>query len=388
MSRFRRILLIVLDGVGVGEAPDAADFGDSGSNSIGNVARVVGGVRLPNLARFGLGRVVEASGLAAVAEPAAHYGRMQPVAAGKDSTIGHWELMGCVMDRALPVYPEGFPPTLMEGFEAAIGRRTLGNRPASGTAIIAELGDAHVASGAPIVYTSQDSVFQIAAHEDVIPVEELYRICETARALLVGEHAVGRVIARPFAGSPGGYHRTPRRRDFSLPPPRDTVLDRLHAAGRRVHTIGKIDDLFAGRGIASSEHTRDNHDGMRRTLAALEGDAALVFVNLVDFDTMWGHRNDARAYALGLEAFDSFLAELLPRLAADDLLIVTSDHGNDPTTPGTDHSREYVPLVVWYPGLASGGDLGTRASLADAGATVAEALGVTAPAGTSFLERV
>jgi len=332
---------------------------------------------------------VDARGVAPVPDPAAHFGRMTPVAAGKDSTIGHWELMGCVVDRALPVYPGGFPPEVMAAFEAAIGRGTLGNRPASGTAIIAELGDAHVASGRPIVYTSQDSVFQVAAHEDVIPVDELYRMCGQARTLLRGEHAVGRVIARPFAGASGGYHRTPRRRDFSLAPPRDTVLDRLVAAGRRVHTIGKIDDLFAGRGITSAEHTRDNHDGMRRTLDALDGDADMVFVNLVDFDTMWGHRNDARAYALGLEEFDSFLAGLLPRLATGDLLIVTSDHGNDPTTPGTDHSREYVPLIVWHAGLRAGADLGTRASLADAGATVAEALGVPAPAsGTSFLGQV
>ena len=389
MTRFRRILFIVLDGVGVGEAPDAPRWGDAGSNSIGNVAAAVGGLRLPNLERMGLGHIVEARGVARVAAVTAHHGRMAPVAAGKDSTIGHWELMGCVVQTPLPVYPHGFPDSVIRPFEAAIGRRTLGNRPASGTEIIRELGDAHRETGAPIVYTSQDSVFQIAAHEDVIPVEELYRICETARAQLTGVHAVGRVIARPFAGSTGRYHRTTRRRDFSLAPPGDTVLDLLARSGRNVHTIGKIDDLFLGRGISRSEHTRDNHDGMARTLDALRGDADFVFVNLVDFDTMWGHRNDARAYALGLEEFDSFLSGLLPVLEPRDLLVITSDHGNDPTTPSTDHSREYVPLIVWHPALQSGSALGTRATLADAGATVAEALGAPPPAcGSSFLEQV
>jgi len=389
VSAFRRILFIVLDGVGVGEAPDASRWGDVGSNSIGNVAAAVGGLRLPNLERMGLGNVVDARGVAPNPSAAAHHGRMTPVAAGKDSTIGHWELMGCVVDTPLPVYPDGFPAEVIEAFAVPIGRGARGNRPASGTAIIQELGDDHVATGAPIVYTSQDSVFQVAAHEDVIPVEQLYRICETARAVLAGEHAVGRVIARPFAGRSGLYHRTPRRRDFSLAPPHETVLDLLLRSGLRVHTIGKIDDLFAGRGITRSEHTRDNHEGMARTLAALEGDAEFVFVNLVDFDTMWGHRNDARAYALGLEDFDSFLAGLLPGLGDSDLLFVTSDHGNDPTTESTDHSREYVPLLVWYHALGAGTDLGTRATLADAGATVAEALGAPPPrSGTSFLGRL
>jgi phosphopentomutase len=389
VTAFRRILFIVLDGVGVGEAPDAARWGDTGSNSIGNVARAVGGLRVPNLERMGLGNVVEAPGVAPNASALAHYGRMKPAAAGKDSTIGHWELMGCVVSSPLPVYPAGFPPGVMDAFERAIGRGSLGNRPASGTAIIQELGDEHVATGAPIVYTSQDSVFQVAAHEDVIATEALYLICEKARQLLAGEHAVGRVIARPFAGRSGQYHRTPLRRDFSLAPPERTVLDLLVDAGRNVHTIGKIDELFAGRGITRSEHTRDNHDGMARTLAALDGDAQFVFANLVDFDTMWGHRNDARAYALGLEDFDSFLAGLFPRLGEGDLLVVTSDHGNDPTTQSTDHSREYVPVIAWHSAMSRGTDLGTRATLADAGATVADALGVPAPgSGTSFLERL
>jgi phosphopentomutase len=294
-----------------------------------------------------------------------------------------------VLDSPRPTYPDGFPGEIIDAFSERTGRGVLGNCPASGTEIIAEFGERHRTTGDLIVYTSQDSVFQIAAHEDEVPVEELYRYCAIARELLQPPHGVGRVIARPFLGEAGGFYRTPRRKDFSIAPPGDTVLDLLQRRGRRVLTIGKIDDLFAGRGIAAAVHTTDNRDGMRRTLEAVRGhDADFVFVNLVDFDTMWGHRNDARAYALGLEDFDSFLSELLPALRGDDLLIITSDHGNDPTTPGTDHSREYVPLVVWHPGVGAGTDLGTRASLADAGATISEVFGVTPPAGTSFLGQV
>jgi len=390
VATFQRIICIVLDGVGVGEAPDAAAYGDTGSNSIANTARAVGGLGLPNLGALGLGNIVCIAGVPPVVCPRAHTGVMTPASAGKDSTSGHWELMGLVEDRPLPTYPDGFPRDVIDAFRTATGRDVLGNRTASGTEIIRELGERHVRSGALIVYTSQDSVFQVAAHEDVVPVEELYRICRVARGLLVPPHGVGRVIARPFAGKPGGYYRTPRRRDFSIPPPGETVLDALARAGRRVHTIGKIDDLFAGRGIDRAEHTADNRDGMRRTLDAVRrGGDGFVFTNLVDFDTMWGHRNDARAYALGLEDFDSYLAELLPALRDTDLLIVTSDHGNDPTTPGTDHSRENVPLVVYRRGIERGKSLGVRATFADVGATVAGALGADAPArGRSFLEEI
>jgi len=385
----RRVVCIVLDGVGVGAAPDADRFGDTGANSIANTASRVGGLRLPHLARMGLGRIVAAEGVSEAPAPIAHHGRMRPAAAGKDSTSGHWELMGCVLTAPLPTYPDGFPDDVIDAFSAAIGRGVLCNRPASGTAVIEAFGARHLETGQPIVYTSQDSVFQIAAHEDVVSVEALYGMCEAARRILVPPHGVGRVIARPFVGRPGSFRRTPRRRDFSLPPLGETVLDRLAAAGRRTLTIGKIDDLFAGRGITEAMHTVDNADGMRRTLAASRsGDADFVFTNLVDFDTMWGHRNDARAYALGLEEFDSFLGELLPALGADTLLIITSDHGNDPTTPGTDHSREYVPLLVWHRGVHSGRYLGERATLADAGATIARALGVEPPAGESFLDLV
>jgi phosphopentomutase len=387
---FSRIVCVVLDGVGVGAAPDASGYGDSGSNSIANTARVVGGLALPNMARLGLAHILDVPGVEKVKCPSGHFARMHPAAAGKDSTSGHWELMGCVLDSPMPTYPDGFPREIIDAFRARTGRGVLGNRPASGTEIIAELGERHLAGGDLIVYTSQDSVFQIAAHEEVVPVDELYRYCAIARGLLQPPHGVGRVIARPFRGEPGGFYRTPRRKDFSIAPSADTVLDLLQRCGRHVLTIGKIDDLFGGRGIAAAVHTADNRDGMRRTLEAVRGHGAdLVFVNLVDFDTMWGHRNDARAYALGLEDFDSFLSELLPALRGDDLLIITSDHGNDPTTPGTDHSREDVPLLVFHRAITAGHSLGERDTFADVGATVAEVLGCEAPAaGTGFLDAI
>lgn len=396
--RFSRIFCVVLDGVGVGEAPDASDYGDAGSDSVGNTARAVGGLRMPNLQRLGLGNVCDIVGVAPEPNPGAHYGVMKPSATGKDSTSGHWELMGCVLDRRMPVYPEGFPNEIIGAFCRATGNGVLGNRAASGTEIIQELGEEHVKSGDLIVYTSQDSVFQIAAHEEVVAPEQLYRYCEMARSILCEPHNVGRVIARPFLGIPGAFYRTERRRDYSVEPPRDTTLDRLTAAGSVVVTIGKIDDLFSGRGITTAVHTRDNREGMRRTLEAARGELApgadFVFTNLVDFDTMWGHRNDARAYALGLEEFDSFLSEFLPALGDSELLIVTSDHGNDPTTPGTDHSRERVPLLVWHVGLARGRSLGVRDTFADVGATVEENFGTNigaagrAGAGTSFLDEI
>jgi phosphopentomutase len=374
---FSRVVLIVLDGVGAGEAPDAADYGDAASHTLANTARAVGGLRLPNLARLGLGCVTEIPGVPRVDVPAAHHGRLRPAAAGKDSTTGHWELAGCVLEHPLPTYPGGFPPELIASFERVIGRSVIGNRAASGTAILEALGPRHLETGEPIVYTSADSVFQIAAHEDIVPVDELYRWCGIARALLVPPHGVGRVIARPFAGAPGRFVRTARRRDFALPPPSRTVLDRLVEAGRGVLTIGKIDELFAGRGVSRAIHTADNRDGMQRTLQAVAGaKESLVFVNLVDFDTMWGHRNDARAFALGLEEFDAFLTDLLTALRGDDLLVITSDHGNDPTTASTDHSREYAPVLVFHRGLRAGRDLGTRETYADVGATVARALRV------------
>jgi phosphopentomutase len=413
LKPFSRIICIVLDGVGVGEAPDAQAYGDAGSNSVGNTARAVGGLHLPNLGRMGLGNICDIAGVPPTGTPAACFGTLTPRAPGKDSTSGHWELMGLVLDRPMPTYAHGFPAEVIEAFEKATGRGVLGNVPASGTEIIKELGEQHLATGRLIVYTSQDSVFQIAAHEEIIPVEELYRCCEIARMILVPPHDVGRVIARPFLGRPGGFHRTQGRKDYSLPPPGPTVLDALTAAGKRVLVIGKIDELFAGSGISRAVHTPNNREGMRQTLESVrgaggsaeaagrnagrrggarkttgEGDEAadFIFTNLVDFDTMWGHRNDPRAYALGLEEFDSFLNEFLSALRGDDLLIITSDHGNDPTTPSTDHSREIVPLLVYHAGLVAGRSLGARETFADVGRTVAEVFGVVEPAaGRSFL---
>ncbi len=386
--RFSRVILLVLDGVGAGEAPDAAAYGDTGSHTLANTARAVGGLRVPTLARLGLGGITPIAGVTPATEAWAHHGRLCPRSAGKDSTTGHWELMGCVLTHPFPTYPDGFPTDVVARVEDALGRRILGNRVASGTVILEELGPRHLETGAPIVYTSADSVLQIAAHEARVAPAQLYAWCEAVRAVMVEPHAVGRVIARPFAGSPGRFHRTAGRRDYSLAPPQPTVLDRLAGAGRRTLTIGKIDDLFAGRGIAHALHTRDNREGMACLLEAVRGDGFdLVFVNLVDFDSMWGHRNDARAFALGLEEFDAFLGGFLGELRERDLLIITADHGNDPTTPGTDHSREYAPLLVHHRGLVNGRLLGDRDSLADVGATVEWVLsGARAPAGMPVVD--
>ncbi len=388
-----RVCLIVLDSVGIGELPDAAQFGDEGSHTLRHAAESVGGLSVPHLERLGLGCIEPIPGVGCPQQPQAAYGKMAELAAGKDTTTGHWELAGVVLDKPFPVYPHGFPPEVIEPFEAAIGRKVLGNKPASGTVIIEELGPEHLRTGRPIVYTSADSVFQIAAHESVIPVEELYRMCETARRILTGPHAVGRVIARPFEGEPGSFRRTPRRRDFSLAPPRPTLLDRLVEAGLSVWAVGKVEDIFAGRGITEAVHTRDNDEGVAATLDLLRRtrqQRGLIFTNLVDFDMLWGHRNDPVAYARGLEAFDRQLPALLAELGERDVLILTADHGNDPVTPSTDHSREYVPLLVTGPAIRPGVALGVRRTFADVAATIAEMLGVPArfDAGESFAARI
>jgi len=371
-----RVFLIVLDGVGVGEAPDAAAYGDAGSDSVGNTARAVGALELPVLGSLGLGHLTAIPGTPPAAHPAGAHGRLASVSAGKDSTTGHWELCGIVTAQPFPTYPQGFPAAVLEPFERAIGRGVLGNRAASGTVLLDELGDEHVRSGRPIVYTSADSVFQLAAHEEVVPVEELYRWCALAREQLVGEHRVGRVIARPFTGASGSYQRTPRRRDFTVPPPAPSLLDLLHDAGHTVVGIGKIDDLFSGRGLAITDHTTTNAAGM----AALQHwvqeapSGSLVLANLNDFDTLWGHRNDVAGYAEGLRHFDAWLADFLPALRSGDLFLVTADHGNDPTTPSTDHSREYVPLLAQRAQHAEGAALGDRRGYMDVAATVLEHL--------------
>lgn len=373
----RRAILLILDGVGVGELPDAANYGDEGSNTLVNMAKAVGGLNLPTLQRMGLGNIAQIEGVPPTDEPIACYGKMREISAGKDTTTGHWEIAGVIRTKPFPTYPNGFPPEIIEAFEQAIGRKVLGNKPASGTAIIEELGEEHLQTGYPIVYTSADSVFQIAAHEDIVPVETLYRWCEIAREILRGEHEVARVIARPFVGTPGNFKRTPRRKDFSVPPPYPTLLDALTENGLTVVTVGKVDDIFAGRGVSRAIHTSDNHDGMEQVekLVAKE-DFDFLWCTLVDFDTLYGHRNNPQGFAQALEEFDHWLEKFLPKLREGDLLLITADHGNDPTTPSTDHSREYVPLLVWTPTLRKGKPLGIRETFADVAATVADWLGV------------
>jgi phosphopentomutase len=386
---FKRAIVVVLDGVGIGELPDAAQYGDEGSDTLGHVAQRVP-LRVPTLRALGLNRVVSLRGAPPAGPATAAVGRMAEVSAGKDSVTGHWEMMGIVLARPFPVFPSGFPPRVIADFSRLTGRGVIGNKTASGTAIIDELGAEHMSSGSFIVYTSADSVFQIAAHEAVVPVPELYRACEIAYTLAVEGLGVGRVIARPFVGGPGTFRRTANRRDYALPPAGETLLDRLTAASIPVVAIGKIDDLFAGRGIGVGWHTASDEEGMdqlERQLAAT--DRGLIFTNLVDFDTEYGHRNDVDGYASNLERFDRRLSMLLPRLREDDLLIITADHGNDPTTPGTDHSREYVPLLVTGPLVSAGTALGTRRTFADVGQTLAEVFGVGPLAnGTSFLAEI
>jgi phosphopentomutase len=380
-------VLIVLDSVGCGELPDASAYGDQGSNTLGNIARQVG-LRIPHLRALGLDRVVDLGERSNGDRPSA-YGRMAESSAGKDSVTGHWEMMGIVLDQAFSTFPHGFPPEIMEPFERRIGRRTLGNVVASGTEIIDRLGGEHLQTGRPIVYTSADSVFQIAAHEDVIPVSELYRICEIAFEL-VAPMRVGRVIARPFVGSVGAFRRTANRHDYALTPPGDTLLDLLTRQGISVVSIGKVRDLFAGRGIARSVPAKSDADGLNHLMHLIrEENDGLVFINLVDFDTQFGHRNDVEGYAGNLERFDERLADLLSALRAGDLLVITADHGNDPTTPSTDHSREYVPILLTGQRVRANVDLGTRRTFADLGQTLADNFGVGPLAnGTSFLEHI
>ncbi|MEW5702696.1 MAG: phosphopentomutase [Candidatus Zixiibacteriota bacterium] len=367
----RRAIVIVLDGCGIGDAPDATAFGDEGSNTLANTARAVGGLDCPNLARLGLGHLHDIAGVPPVPSPIGSYGRMKQRAAGKDSTSGHWELMGVTLTEPFPLYPHGFGRQILDPFVARTGRGVIGNCPASGTQIIADLGERHCRTGEWIVYTSADSVFQIAAHEDVVPIEQLYSACRIAREILRGPDAVGRVIARPFVGTPGAFVRTHRRRDFSLEPPEPTVLDRLMSAGIPTVGIGKIDDLFAGRGLSVKIHTHDNIDGMEQTITAMaEVPDGLIFVNLVEFDMVWGHRNDPRGFADGLAQFDRQLGVLLPRLTPADVLFLVADHGVDPTTPSTDHSREMIPLLAYGPSLRAGVNLGVRETFADLAVTL------------------
>lgn len=386
-----RVTVIVLDGVGAGEAPDAAGYGDAGSNSLGNTARAVGGLKLPNLEQIGFGYITPITGVARVSNPSGAFGRLAPISSGKDSITGHWELMGVLLASPLPVYPNGFPPEVLAEFKKRTGLDVLGNKPSSGTEILKELGMEHLSTGKPILYTSADSVFQLAAHEEIIPLARQYEICRQARQILTGKNAVGRVIARPFMGSdPSTFKRTTNRRDFPLEPTGVTILDKLKASGRSVYATGKIDDLFANRGITRTRHSEDNATSTADMLEFLKEDfEGLLFTNLVEFDMIYGHRNDPKGYAAALAAFDSSVPQILACLKGGDAVFVVADHGVDPTTPSADHSREYSPLLAFGPAVRAGVALGDRATYSDVAATLAEIFRLEPPVkGTSFLREI
>lgn len=382
----KRVILIVLDSVGIGELPDAGMYGDSGSNTLGNIYKAVENFKLNNLEDLGIGNIDESLGLKRTLNPKGSYGKAGEASPGKDTTTGHWEIAGVILKSPFPTFPNGFPFELMERFEKAIGTKTLGNYVASGTEIIAELGDKHVNTGYPIIYTSADSVFQIAAHEEVIPLPKLYEICEKARKLLKDEYAVGRVIARPFIGTGGVYKRTSNRKDFSLKPTKKTMLEVISENNMSVTGVGKIEDIFAGVGINESVHINNNMEGVDETLKYIKTDSkGLIFANLVDFDMLYGHRNDALGYANALKEFDARLPEIFSAMKDSDVLIITADHGCDPTTISTDHSREYIPILIYGKHIKQGIDIGTRSSYSDIGATVLDLLNLPIEiAGTSF----
>ncbi|OQP06023.1 phosphopentomutase [Geobacillus sp. 46C-IIa] len=387
-ATYRRVFLIVLDSVGIGEAPDAEKYNDKGADTLGHIAEHRGGLHMPNMAKLGLSHIREIQGVPKVDHPLAYYTKMKEASAGKDTMTGHWELMGLRIDKPFRVFPDGFPDELIAELERRTGRKVIGNKPASGTAIIEELGEEHMKTGAIIVYTSADSVLQIAAHEQVVPLDELYRICEIARELTRDEpYMVGRVIARPFIGTPGRFERTPNRHDYALKPFGRTVMNELKDAGYDVVAIGKIADIYDNEGVTQSLRTASNMDGMDKLVDTLGMDfTGLSFVNLVDFDAKYGHRRDPQGYGDALEEFDARLNDVLPRLTADDLLIITADHGNDPVHHGTDHTREYVPLLVYSPRFQGGKPLPIRETFADVGATIADNFHVRLPPyGTSFL---
>jgi len=387
---FERIFWIVLDSVGIGELPDAADYDDVGRSTLGHIAESRA-LQIPNLVRLGLANIAPLKHQTPAAAPLGAYGKGATHSPGKDTTTGHWEMAGVWLGQAFPVYKNGFPPVLIQEFERQIGRKTIGNKPASGTEIIKELGEEHVRTGKLIVYTSGDSVFQIAAHEDIIPIGELYRMCEIARKLLVGPHRVGRVIARPFTGTPGNFVRTTRRHDYAVDPPKPMLMDVLAERKVRVFGIGKIHDIYNGRGVEEYVTTKGNADGMQKLTAAVsDRKSGLVFANLVDFDMLYGHRNDVEGFAKSLEEFDRMLGDFLPLLSLSDLLMITADHGCDPDPrwPTTDHSREYVPILAYSAATGAGVNLGVRDTLADMGQTIAENFGTAIPHGTSFLREI
>lgn len=391
MTSFNRVIVFVLDGVGAGEAPDALEYGDVGSNSLSNTSRKVGGFNLPNLEKIGFGYITPMLGVSLVDNPSGAFGKMTPKSAGKDSVTGHWELMGIYLEEAFPVYPNGFPPEVINEFTRLTGLEVLGNKAASGTEIILELGEEHLRTGKPIIYTSADSVFQIAAHENIIPIEKLYEICKISRKMLIGKHNVGRVIARPFIGNNANdFTRTSRRHDFPRFPESDTMLDKLIKAGYPVYATGKIDDLFGNRGISFTNHTTNNFDSIQATKDFIKEDFnGLLFANLIEFDMIYGHRNDARGYADALELFDRSIPEIQAILRPDDVVMIVADHGVDPTTESTDHSREYIPLLVFGEMVKNNVNLGTRQTFADVAATIADVFGIETPIfGTSFLDLI
>ena len=385
----KRIFLIVLDSVGVGELPDAEDYGDQGSNTVANIARILGGLSLPNMEAAGLGKLTDIPGVASNVEGKV-FGKMAEHSAGKDTTTGHWEMSGLILSHPFPVYPHGFPSEIITEFSRKTGLGVLGNKAASGTEIIAELGEEHIRTQKLIVYTSADSVFQIAAHEEIFSLEQQYHYCEIAREILQGKHGVGRVIARPFLGKPGSFYRTPGRKDFSLKPFSETVLDRIKAAGLTVYGVGKIEDIFSWQGLTDSNHTHNNPETLAFVSELIERDfEGLVFANCVDFDMLYGHRNDPKGYGQALQEFDDWLGQNLPKLRQGDLLIVTGDHGCDPTTPSTDHSREYTPLLILGPGLPTGVNLGIRNTFADIAASLCTWFGLKPwPVGEEFASRI
>ncbi len=383
-----KFTIIVLDSVGVGELPDAADFGDTGTNTLKHVDEFMGGLKIPNLKRLGLFHIQD-TGLTAEGKAQGCYGKATEAGKAKDTTNGHFEIAGLTVKTPFKVFGESFPPRIIEELERRIGTKVIGNFPASGTEIIKELGDEHVKTGYPIVYLSADSLMQIAMHESIIPLEEQYEICRKARALLTGDDTVSRVICRPFTGTTGHYYRTENRKDFSVDPPGRTILDLLSEKGKEVIGVGKIEDIFNRRGLTKINHTKNNREGIEAALSYLkEGFDGLLFVNLVDFDMLYGHRNDPRGYGEALEYFDRFVPEMISLMGKEDVLLITADHGCDPTTPGTDHTREYIPIVIYGKNLRQGADLGVRETFSDIGATAAEYFGYTFPAGTSFLKEI
>jgi phosphopentomutase len=388
MQQFARMILMVMDSVGIGAMPDAAGFGDAGADTIGHTIAEQR-PKMPNIQALGLGNIRRLEHLPAIEKPRGAYGKAAIFSNGKDTTVGHWEMAGLVTAKPFPTYPDGFPARIMDSFQKAIGREAIGNKPASGTEIIKELGEEHIRTGKPIVYTSADSVFQIAAHEEVIPLDELYRMCRTARELLDGPDRVGRVIARPFVGKPGNFTRTGNRKDFAIPPPEKTLLDYLKDAGLASIGVGKIPSIFDFHGISEHLEAHNNVESVDQTIEALNrANNGLIFTNLVDFDMLWGHRRDAKGYAQAMEYFDSRIPDLQRAMRPEDCLIITADHGCDPTYLGSDHTREYVPILVYSPGLSGGVNLGTRTSLADMGQTIAENFGLRLAFGTSFLHEL